>query len=378
MQTRFSSSCLVATAVAVLMSFAAGGVQAQSLADRLGRTIERAAESEVHRQVDRRTREVTRCVLGDERCISDAQRRGDEVVITSAGRAGNAGGAASVDTGGDHPLIVPYAGSKLCARDFSAYDEAIRVNGNVKGVNTTQTHEGRYTRLSYCNPKGRSAFEVMRNYRDALVARGMDIQYQCSGPKACASFNVRGPALGSVMRVKHHQVSNQSDMRYFTGRLSQQGGTAYVSVVVIPEYTMIHIVESDEMDTDMVAVNAGALATGLERDGKVTLEGIHFDTGRHTLRPESDPSIAQVALLMREQPGIGLMVVGHTDSTGDPNANIRLSQQRAESVRDALVRRHGVAASRLTAQGVGAAMPVTSNATEHGRQQNRRVELVQR
>lgn len=345
---------------------------AQSLAERLGRTIERAAESEVHRQVDRKTREVTRCALGDERCVRDAERRGDEVEIVRDGRR------ASADPGGDHPLIVPYAGSTRCAREYSDYDEATRVIGQVKGVNTVETLEGRYTRLCYRNPDGRSAFEIMRNYRDALVARGFEVQYECTGPRECASFNVTGPALGSIMRVKQHQITNQSDQRYFTGRLRQAEGTAYVSAHIMPAYALVHVVETSEMDTGMVGVNAGALASGLERDGKVTLEGIYFDTGRDTLRAESEPSLAQVGLLMRQQPDLNLMVVGHTDSTGDPQANIALSQRRAERVRDALVARHGVAASRLTAQGVGAALPVTSNDTEAGRQKNRRVELVRR
>lgn len=351
----------------------AAPVPAQSLAERLGRTIERAAESEVHRQVDRKTREVTRCALGDERCVRDAERRGDEVEIVRDGRR-----RASADPGGDHPLIVPYAGSQRCAREYSDYDEATRVVGQVDGVNTTETLEGRYTRLCYRNPDGRSAFEIMRNYRDALVAQGFEVQYECTGPRDCASFNVKGPALGSVMRVKQAQISNQRDQRYFTGRLRQADGTAYVSAHIMPAYALIHVVETSEMDTGMVGVNAGALASGLERDGKVTLEGIHFDTGRDTLRSESEPSLAQVGVLMRQQPDLNLMVVGHTDSTGDPQANIALSQRRAERVRDALVARHGVAASRLTAQGVGAALPVTSNDTAAGRQQNRRVELVRR
>lgn len=286
--------------------------------------------------------------------------------------------AAGVDPGGDHPLITPYAGSEQCAREFSAYDEATRVIGNEDGVNVTETLEGRYTRLCYSNPEGRSVFEITRNYRDALVGRGLQLEYECSGPDACATFNVRGPALGSVMGIGRFQASNQTQQRYFTGRMALEDATAYVSVQVYPPYTLIHIVETDEMDTGMVAVNASALSEGLQRDGKVTLEGIYFDTGRDTLRAESDPAIAEVAQLLRDQPELNLMVVGHTDSTGDPEANIRLSQRRAEQVRDALVRTHGVSASRLTAQGVGAALPVTSNETEQGRQQNRRVELVRR
>lgn len=371
-----SSPARIAAALAIAFGFAAPAATAQNFLDRLGRTIERAAESEVHRQADRRTREATRCAMGDERCIAEARRQGREVEVTGGG-AGT-GTASSVDPGGDHPLIVPYTGSRRCAREYSDYDEATRVVGRENGLNVTETIEGRYTRLCYSNPDGRSVFEIFRNYRDALVSRGLQVEYECSGPAACSNFNVRGVALGDVMKIGRFQSSNQRDQRYLTGRLGRDGGTTFVSLQTYPPYTLIHVVETDEMDTGMVSVNADALSAGLERDGKVTLEGIYFDTGRDTLRTESDPALAQVGLLLRDQPDLRLMVVGHTDSIGNADANIRLSQRRAERVRDALVARYGVSPARLTAQGVGSATPVAGNDTEHGRQQNRRVELVRR
>ena len=246
------------------------------------------------------------------------------------------------------------------------------------GEDVTETLEGRYTRLCYSNPDGRSVFEVYSNYRNALASRGLQIEYECSGPAACSNFNVRGVALSDVMKIGRFQSSNQRDQRYLTGRLARDGGTTFVSLQTYPPYTLVHVVETNEMDTGMVSVNANALSEGLERDGKVTLEGIHFDTGRDTLRSESDAALAQVGLLLRDQPALKLLVVGHTDSTGSADANVRLSQRRAERVRDALVTRYGVTPARLTAQGLGAARPVASNGTEHGRQQNRRVELVRR
>lgn len=371
------SPARIAAVLAIAFGLAAPAATAQNFLDRLGRTIERAAESEVHRQADRRTRQATRCALGDERCIAEARRQGHEVEVTGGGGAGT-GTASSVDPGGDHPLIVPYAGSQRCAREYSDYDEATRVIGKENRLNVTETLEGRYTRLCYTNPDGRSVFEVFRNYRDALVSRGLQVEYECSGPDACSNFNVRGVALGDVMKIGRFQSSNQRDQRYLTGRMARDGGTTFVSLQTYPPYTLIHVVETDEMDTGMVSVNADALSAGLERDGKVTLEGIYFDTGRDTLRSESDPALAQVGLLLRDQPALNLLVVGHTDSTGSADANVRLSQRRAERVRDALVTRYGVAPARLTAQGVGAATPVASNDTEQGRQQNRRVELVRR
>jgi len=72
-----------------------------------------------------------------------------------------------------------------------------------------------------------------------------------------------------------------------------------------------------------------------------------------------------------------VVIVGHSDNQGTLDANLALSQRRAEAVRDALVSR-GVAAERLDARGVGFLAPVASNATEEGRARNRRVELVLR
>ena len=130
------------------------------------------------------------------------------------------------------------------------------------------------------------------------------------------------------------------------------------------------------MQTGMVQVNAARLAAELDRSGRVTLDGIYFDTGQDTLRPESDAALAQVGLLMRDDPGLRLMVEGHTDSTGSMEVNQTLSQRRANRVRDAIVTRYGVAPERLGAAGYGASRPVADNATEQGRAMNRRVELV--
>ena len=107
----------------------------------------------------------------------------------------------------------------------------------------------------------------------------------------------------------------------------------------------------------------------------MTLGGLQFDSARATLRPGSAAALDQVALLLRQQPQLRLFIIGHTDSSGSDAANQALSQQRAESVRNALVGR-GVAPSRLVPTGVGSSVPVADNATEWGRSRNRRVELV--
>lgn len=345
---------------------------AASFGDALKDTIERAAKSEVQRKADQETRRVTRCVLGDAKCVRDAEKRGDTVeTVPAAGGAAAAAGvtagtAADVDPGGDHPMITPYPGSQRQTRQFDAYTDYRRETGSAKGEPTTQVQEGKLTRIRYLNPKGRSSFELMRNYRDALVARDFQVEWACDDRASC------GRRLGSVNGML---LGVGKDVRYFTGVLRQAGGAAYVSMAFTPRTTDLHVLETATMDSGQVVVDANALGAGLDADGKVTLQGIYFDTGRDTLRPESDAALAQVVVLLQQRPALKLRIVGHTDSTGSAQANLALSQARAARVRDALLAR-GVAAGRLEAVGMGPNAPVASNDTEDGRARNRRVELV--
>ena len=86
----------------------------------------------------------------------------------------------------------------------------------------------------------------------------------------------------------------------------------------------------------------------------------------------------EVALRMRQDPNLDAQVLGYTDSTGSADANQRLSEQRAEAVKEYLVQRHGIDASRITTEGRGSADPVASNDTEDGRRQNRRSVIILR
>src|SRR6266853_2010818 len=85
---------------------------------------------------------------------------------------------------------------------------------------------------------------------------------------------------------------------------------------------------------------------------------------------------SEIADLLKREPSLKLLVVGHTDNVGDFESNRNLSQRRAESVANALVTGFGIAPDRLVPFGVSYAAPVASNATPEGRSQNRRVELV--
>jgi outer membrane protein OmpA-like peptidoglycan-associated protein len=102
---------------------------------------------------------------------------------------------------------------------------------------------------------------------------------------------------------------------------------------------------------------------------------IHFDFNRATIRSVSFPILNTVAQVMRDYPDITIEVGGHTDSRGGDAFNLRLSDERANAVRQYLIEQ-GIAANRMTAQGYGETRPIESNRTSAGRAANRRVEFV--
>ena len=107
----------------------------------------------------------------------------------------------------------------------------------------------------------------------------------------------------------------------------------------------------------------------------VNMSDVLFDFDKYTLRSGAREKLAKVAGIVVSHPGLKLAVEGHTDSVGSDEYNQVLSEERANSVRDYLVGQ-GVPATVVTAKGFGKTMPVASNDTAAGRQQNRRVELV--
>ena len=107
----------------------------------------------------------------------------------------------------------------------------------------------------------------------------------------------------------------------------------------------------------------------------VTMAGVLFATGKYNLRPDAQMRLARLAGIVTSHPGLNLQVEGYTDNIGSDEFNQKLSEQRAEAVRDFLIQQ-GVDTRAITAQGFGEARPVADNSTAAGRQENRRVEII--
>ena len=111
------------------------------------------------------------------------------------------------------------------------------------------------------------------------------------------------------------------------------------------------------------------------QDGKIIATGIRFDTGKATLKPESMGIINKITQLMKNHPELKFSVEGHTDSDGNDDSNLKLSDERAKTVKNTMVKL-GISADRLSTKGLGESSPMDTNSTPEGKANNRRVEFV--
>jgi outer membrane protein OmpA-like peptidoglycan-associated protein len=244
----------------------------------------------------------------------------------------------------DHPLLSRMPGFYISSGDVKDFDsyESPYISGD------DQVWEGKLTKIGYSAKTGSksvSMVQISRNYENAVKKLG-------------------GKAI-------------VSDPGLFQGKITRNGATTYVSAQAFNDgrdYELI-IVECKQME-DEVAVDANALNESIKATGKAAVYGIFFDTGKSDIKPESDPALTQIALLLKQNPKLRIYVVGHTDYTGVLESNLKLSADRAAAVVKDLVRR-GIESSRLKPAGVGPYCPEASNSTDEGKAKNRRVELVE-
>ncbi|HGG58384.1 MAG TPA: OmpA family protein [Gammaproteobacteria bacterium] len=130
----------------------------------------------------------------------------------------------------------------------------------------------------------------------------------------------------------------------------------------------------DATDTTDTTDTTDAPADAPQASQTIVLEGVHFRIGSSRLTRASLKPLDKAAADLKAKPDLSVEIAGYTDNTGNPAHNLRLSQQRAETVRRYFINK-GVDPARLTAKGYGSASPVASNDTREGRLMNRRVEL---
>jgi len=311
----------------------------------------------------------------------------------------------------DSPLTGRYRGATLLLQTHKEFDELVLPSGAAQGedydakrhFSATVTAQGEVTRSIYISPTGRSVFEVVKNYRDALAAKGFTPVFECVGGTCGPSFrklkyawdNKSAQVAGE--KIDHNRqgfvqavFDAAKDVRYslltkngtyvalFAG-LNSGGGFGDASQALSDRVSvLVEVVTPKAMDRNIVVLDASAIGQSLAADGAVSFYGLYFDTDKAVLQPASKPQLDQLAQFLKANPAIQAYVVGHTDNHGALDHNMALAAARAKAIADALTASYGIASARLLPKGVGPLAPAASNSSEAGRAKNRRVQLVLR
>jgi OmpA-OmpF porin, OOP family len=142
---------------------------------------------------------------------------------------------------------------------------------------------------------------------------------------------------------------------------------SYKDLLKEKEYALLEVPEEPGLFTFTVEIE-------YEPSRVFVLENVYFDFAKSTLTTQSYPALNELVQLLKAEPNMHIEIAGHTDNVGSSEANLRLSQQRAESVRSYLISK-GIDGKRVIARGYGDTMPIASNETDQGRQMNRRTEV---
>jgi outer membrane protein OmpA-like peptidoglycan-associated protein len=125
-----------------------------------------------------------------------------------------------------------------------------------------------------------------------------------------------------------------------------------------------------------VAAGLPDMRNKLITEGKLVSYGIYFDVNKDVVKPESYGTLKGIADVLKENPGVRVKIIGHTDSDGADAANLELSKQRGASVKAELIRNFGIDAARLESDGLGETKPIAPNDTSSNKALNRRVEFI--
>jgi OOP family OmpA-OmpF porin len=322
----------------------------------------------------------------------------------------------------DNVLLKRYDGSFIVSYERLAFtdltiplsklekageSERDRMNNQIYKPKQALEVEGARTRIAYLLPANRSPLEVLRNYQDVVKSAGGEVLFSCKGEDCGGEATRASSGGGGDMSLMMHFVteaqikdadfsngkcalaSGIDDQRFFAAKIPQPGGEAYVTVHTFQvkddlyckafnerTVALVHVVEPKPREQKMVVVKADEMAKTIGSTGRVALYGIFFDTAKSDLKPESAPTLQEIAGLLSSDPKLAVLIVGHTDNQGAYDYNLDLSRRRAEAVVAALTASYRADGKRLRAAGVGMLAPAASNDADDGRAKNRRVEVV--
>lgn len=307
----------------------------------------------------------------------------------------------------DHPQVKRVTGSEIFFQSSSDFDELklslgkIVWNGAEAKVMPYEsvTVEGKRLTTYYKVPGNIGVLEAFRNYEQDLKEGGFEILFAGRGEDV-ETVGYNNQTAREILGMTGtygtpeekaqwpFQHTDEGKSAYIAAKKAGEAGDLFVSVYLVPnthdkwlqipvDQTLVRVdvCEVKAREQRMELISSEKMASEITLNGRIALYGILFDTDSSAIKPESGATLAEIAKLLKSEPALKILVVGHTDTQGSFDYNRKLSQNRAESVVANLVGQ-GIAKERLFPVGVSFASPVASNASEQGRAKNRRVELV--
>lgn len=231
-------------------------------------------------------------------------------------------------------------------KEFDAF--LFPVQSSTSETCKKQNVEGKFYYINYQLDEGMqevSALQIFKNFENALV-------------------KIKATIVAKV-------VENMNSGSFITGKVTKGNMETWVYITATGYDYQLTIVEKQLMEQ---VIQANEMLAALNSSGFIALD-ILFDTGKSTIKSESQDIIDQIYDLLKTNPALRVSIEGHTDNIGTPESNKSLSEARSKAVVDALAAK-GINKSRLVAKGWGQEKPVADNRTEEGRTRNRRVEIV--
>ena len=245
--------------------------------------------------------------------------------------------AQDIEGSRDHPMFNRLSGFYITDYSAEEFGSHLFYDLNDNEVEV----EGKKTFITYVSDTEVGALKIIRNFSNAIKKIG-GTAYESSGNRV-------------YLYVK--QGNKETWAEVFAGDY---------------DYNLT-IVEKGAVEQE---ITANAILKELNETGKAILY-INFDSGKSTIKKESMPIVEQIIEMMKQAADVKLSVEGHTDSDGSNESNLILSEARAKSVVDAIVK-GGIDATRLSSVGFGEEKPIADNSTEEGKAKNRRVELIKK
>lgn len=306
----------------------------------------------------------------------------------------------AVEGAAPHPMVPLPAEGYITLDEFTDFAEieflaAPHPGGREPVFDDTVQVEGAWRQMEYTvDGLELSLLRMYRGYLQHFESSGFEVIFSGIGEDLSnrdgftfmthdRDFLARTPSTASesnaYILVRSPDEQAVIAVSFFSRRSARR---MMVNAVEIEEMAPLDLFSPEpepepEPEIVMVPQEVGELETGLLEDGRVIVNAILFEFDQAEILPDSAQALETVSDLLRSRPELKLLVVGHTDGVGSFDYNLRLSVDRAQAVVDWIGSRGGIEASRLRAAGAGPMSPITTNRTENGRAQNRRVELVE-